>query len=162
MAKRPPRSKKLAHHESRHPDLRWPYLERILDRLTVGDTLNAICREYRETEPNFPSAATVRLWFVADQPAGFAHRYVRAREAQAEAWSDSILDLADATDRDTKTVTREDGSQYEVADHEWMNRSRLRVDTRKWLMAKLHPTRYGEKLELSGNAERPLTIRFEE
>lgn len=156
------RNRRRALDATANPALRWPDLEIVLTRLAAGDTLNAICREERTRRPDFPAPATVRLWYVADQPAGFAARYVRARESQAEAWSDSILDLADESSRDTKVVTRDDGSEYEVADHEWMNRSKLRVDTRKWLMAKLHPTRYGDSMELRGNPTTPLVVRFEE
>ena len=38
-----------------------------------------------------------------------------------------------------------------------VQRDRLRVDTRKWLMSKLHPERYGDKtkLEHSGRVETP-------
>ena len=133
----------------------------VLTRLSQGDTLTAICHEEREKNSDFPSDTTVRLWYIADEPAGFAPRYARAREAQAEAWSDAIVAIADDGSRDTKVITRKDGTEDEVADYEWMNRSRLRVDTRKWLMAKLHPTRYGDSLELRGNAAAPLVIQFE-
>ena len=46
-----------------------------------------------------------------------------------------------------------DDSTREVADNEWINRSRLRVDTRKWLMGKLAPKKYGDKVqqEISGD-----------
>lgn len=37
-------------------------------------------------------------------------------------------------------------------------RARLRVDTRKWLMSKMAPKKYGDKLELAGDAKAPLTV----
>lgn len=70
------------------------------------------------------------------------------------AWAEDIVHIADESRHDT--VETETG---EHADNEWIARSRLRVDTRKWLLSKLLPKQYGEKLAL-GQAEDlgPLTI----
>jgi hypothetical protein len=35
----------------------------------------------------------------------------------------------------------------------------LRVDTRKWLLSKMAPKKYGDKLELTGDDKSPLTIQ---
>lgn len=113
----------------------------ILERVSGGETLRAVCRDLK-TVPE----STFRLWVVYDHD-GLAAQYARARQAQAESWSDEILDIADDGSRDTTTKTGRDGEQIEVCDHEWINRSRLKVDTRKWLMAKLHPKAYGDKVE---------------
>jgi len=48
------------------------------------------------------------------------------------------------------TITKGDET-YNVEDREVTNRSRLRVDSRKWLASKLNPKKYGDKLELDGN-----------
>ena len=47
---------------------------------------------------------------------------------------------------------RADGSIEDVLDAEHVQRSRLRIDTRKWMAGKLAPKKYGEKIEyeLSG------------
>jgi hypothetical protein len=39
-----------------------------------------------------------------------------------------------------------DGSTTEVENHEAINRSRLRVDTRKWLIARMAPKKYGDRV----------------
>ena len=66
--------------------------------------------------------------------------YDEAREMQAESYADDIIDISDETMHDFKT--KENGD--EVPDHEVINRSRLRVDSRKWLSAKWAPRRYGD------------------
>jgi hypothetical protein len=69
-----------------------------------------------------------------------------------EAMAADILEIADETGRDTKFVGENDTP---VPDNEWISRSKLRVDTRKWLMSKLAPKKYGEKqqVELSGSVD---------
>lgn len=108
----------------------------ICERLAEGESLRAICRD-----DAMPSAVTVFKWL--SQNADFAKRYAHAREMQAEAMADQILEIADETAFDT--VMGENGPK---ADNEWIARSRLRVDARKWLAAKMAPKKYGEKVEL--------------
>lgn len=84
--------------------------------------------------------------------------YARAREQQMEAMAEETLDIADETNRDTIIKKGKDGSEYEAPDAEWIARSKLRVDTRKWLMSKLAPKKYGDKItnELTGPNGQPL------
>lgn len=82
--------------------------------------------------------------------ADFRQQYVRAREDQAELMLDEIIEIADDTSADTITKEDGDGNSYEVANTEWINRSRVRIDARKWAMSKLAPKKYGDKLELGG------------
>lgn len=95
----------------------------------------------------------VMRW-LSEQPA-FRDQYARAREAQADYWAEEIVDIADDGTNDYVEKERSDGSTYEAVDQEHINRSRLRVDTRKWLMARMAPKKYGDKIqqELSGSLE---------
>jgi hypothetical protein len=63
-----------------------------------------------------------------------------------EVMSQEIIDIADESANDTQF----DDVGNPRQNSEWINRSRLRVDTRKWLMSKLAPKKYGEKQEISG------------
>ena len=44
------------------------------------------------------------------------------------------------------TRRADDGGAIVVADHEHIQRSKLRVDTRKWAMARMAPKRYGDRI----------------
>jgi|SRR6185437_37721 len=77
----------------------------------------------------------------------FADKYARAKENQQELAAEEILEIADDSSRDTKTIKR-GKEEFEVENSEWINRSRLRVETRKWLMSKLAPKKYGDKLAM--------------
>jgi len=74
----------------------------------------------------------------------FQDKYAQAREAQADYLLEELLDIAD----DKSGDTYEDAKGNIKVDHENINRSRLRVDTRKWVIAKLAPKKYGDRVAL--------------
>jgi hypothetical protein len=123
------------------------YTEEIAEQIceliaTSSKGLNVICRE---TE-NLPAPSTVYKW-LSEQPE-FSERYARAREIQADLLADEIIEIADDTSNDTLVS---DTGEY--ANKEWINRSRLRVDARKWKASKLAPKKYGDKVDVTSNGE---------
>ncbi len=83
-------------------------------------------------------------------------KYARASKLRADAMFEEILEIADDGRRDyTETA---DGR--EVPDHDHIQRSKLRVDSRKWMLAKMMPKKYGDKVEhaIGGNGE-PVLIQ---
>jgi len=113
--------------------------DRICNRLIEGDSINHISQA-----DDIPSQYTIYKW-LNDFPE-FAKKYAHARELQAERMLEEIFAIADETSNDTITVMRGE-METEVANNEWINRSRLRVDTRKWAMSKLAPKKYGERVQ---------------
>jgi hypothetical protein len=89
-------------------------------------------------------------WLDAD--AKLAERYAHAREDLIERIASEILELSDEEVPETG-----DGKR----DWQAIQQRKLQVDSRKWLLSKLAPKRYGEKLELSGDPESPLVQRIE-
>ena len=73
----------------------------------------------------------------------FASQYARAREDQAEFYLDEIIAISDESAQDK--IANEDGT--ERTDSEAIQRSKLKVDTRKWVMSKLAPKKYGDKIQ---------------
>ncbi len=106
----------------------------ICAELSAGKSLKQICGEDR-----YPSEYAVYSW-LAKYP-DFQKKYSCAREHWANAEFENILAIADDSTNDT--VLGEDGE--ERPNHEWITRSRLRVDTRKWALARMNPRKYGEK-----------------
>jgi hypothetical protein len=107
----------------------------ICDRLADGQTLSQICRD-----PEMPDRETVKRWTRNDD--GRRRQYDMARQDGMDALADTIVDISWDTSNDTTTTER--GTA--VANHEWIARSRLKVDTIKFLMSKINPARYGDKL----------------
>lgn len=90
----------------------------------------------------------------------FSDKYARARETQAEYLADEILEIADDGSKDTKTIKK--GNEFvEVENTEWTNRSKLRVDARKWVASKLKPKKYGDKLDMTTDGEKINNVKVE-
>ncbi len=104
----------------------------IMGRIAEGMSLKRTC------EPaHLPCIATVYTWFKTQ--AGFLEAYMRAKEDAADAMAEEILDIADDTLEDVQ-------------------RSRLKVDARKWIAAKLKPKKYGDRI----HTEHSGTLKLED
>jgi hypothetical protein len=73
----------------------------------------------------------------------FLEQYVRAKEIGADAMAEEILDIADDGTNDWMEINRGNYTSW-VTNGEAMQRSKLRVDTRRWLMSKLQPKKYAD------------------
>jgi hypothetical protein len=76
----------------------------------------------------------------------FRQQYAHARDAQADALFEEAFDIADDGSNDWMKREGKDGSLSWVENGESIQRSRLRVDLRKWAAGKLAPKKYGEKV----------------
>lgn len=119
----------------------------ICERIAGGEFLAHICDSH-----GMPSQTTFRRWKNSSDELRLA--YARAREDRIDAWADDMVMIADDGSRDY--MASDDGALVPNQDH--IQRSRLRIDTRKWIMSKHAPREYGDKtaLELSGADGAPL------
>src|ERR1043165_3321156 len=122
----------------------------ICQRLSQGESLRAICRD-----DEMPSKTSVLRWLDTNEE--FRAQYARAREAQADFYAEEIIEISDDGTNDwmARRSEAQKGAGIEngwVVNGEHVQRSRLRVDARKWFASKVAPKKYGEKLvqELSG------------
>jgi hypothetical protein len=106
----------------------------ICERMAEGKGLRKIC-----SDPDMPSRSTILRWIENDT--GRQTKYQRAREALMDWYAEEILDIA----FDDKGDIISDGGKI-LGNHAAVQRARLKVDTLKWTMSKLHPKRYGDKL----------------
>lgn len=135
---------------------------RVCGLISEGLSLRKI-----EAKEGMPTKSAVMSWLLQGeaykangQPthpkALFLDQYARAREVQADSFADDIITIAD----DSQYDQAYDESGKLVNNMEHIQRDRLRVDARKWLAGKLRPKKYGDKLEVGGDPERPLQHTF--
>jgi len=98
--------------------------------------LSHICKE----NPDFPCRDTIHEWVISNKI--FSDKYARAKELQGELMVDEMIAIAD----DGRNDTYEDEDGRIRTDHDVISRSKLRVDTRKWIASKLLPKKYGDKI----------------
>jgi len=119
----------------------------LCEYLSSGMSLRKACEH-----ENMPSAKTVFKW-LRDYPE-FLQQYTLAKQEAADAMVDDMLEIADDGRNDFMELNDPDNPAYKV-NGEHINRSRLRVETRKWIAAKLKPKVYGDRqaLEHSGSID---------
>ena len=124
-----------------------PLGKAICKMLSEGMSLRAICRR-----PRMPHERTVRGWAL-DPKHPFSPQYDRARLIAYHGLGDELLEIADDSSNDWAERQNRDGSTNSVIDHDNIARARLRIDARKWFLAKMLPKIYGDKLEAATSKE---------
>jgi hypothetical protein len=109
------------------PKFSQELFDTICQRIAKGESLRKICED-----ADMPTRNNFEAW--AESTDDLRGQYARAREARAEHIFDEMLGIADDEAKDPQ-------------------RDRLRIDTRKWMLSKMAPKKYGDKLELGGTGE---------
>lgn len=101
-----------------------------------------LCKENQ----HWPCQDTLFVWLKSNPE--FSEQYAQAKRCQIEVFIDEILEIADDSSQDE--VINEQGGI--ICNSEFIARSRLRIDTRKWLASKLVPKTYGLQQKNSNEA----------
>lgn len=127
----------------RKPVITLKTFNKILEQMYNGKALNKVLRD-----DGMPSRSGFYKWLNNQEPK-IADMYALAKEAQADYWIDECLEIADDGKNDTYT---DDDGQVRT-DYDVVHRSRLRVDTRKWIAG-----RFDKRLQDGGAPRKPETI----
>ncbi len=111
----------------------------ICERLANGESMRSVCRD-----ESTPAMTTIFRWLRENEL--FKQQYDIAVEERTEAMAEDILDIADNGTNDWMEQNGEGNDGYRL-NGEALQRSRLRVDTRKWHMSKMKPKKYGDKIQ---------------
>lgn len=116
----------------------------ILDKISIdGCSVRSILDKDRD-KTKLPSRRVFNDWLRNDDV--LSTHYARVCEARAESLFEEILEIADDSTMDKKNIKGED-----VVDTEVVQRSRLRIDARKWVLSKMQPKKYGDKIDMTTN-----------
>jgi hypothetical protein len=94
----------------------------------------------------FPAPSSIYLWL--DLYPSFSELYTRCKQAQADRMAESCLDIADDSSADG--IESKHGL---IENREFTSRSKLRVETRMWLMERLAPRKYGKMVDKEQDKE---------
>lgn len=129
--------------------------EVICERITQGQSTAEVTRD-----PAMPKWGTLAKWRREHED--FNRRYVIARQSCCELWVDEIIDIADDATNDYVARIDAKGKTRIVFDRESFERSRLRVDSRKWTASKLLRHVYGDKSEVELRTPDGINVKVEE
>lgn len=121
---------------------------------TSSKGLRTICSE------NDIDTSTLLKWLRENEE--FSIQYARAKELQADYLVEEMVEIADDGSNDYMKIVKGD-MEYNVEDREVTSRSKLRVDTRKWIAAKLAPKKYSDKMDVTSGGEKltaPIIIEW--
>lgn len=118
----------------------------ICEKLSEGVSLRTVC-----LDEDMPDARTVFRWLRTNEQ--FCQQYARAKQESADAMAEDVLDIADDGSNDWMEKQVSKGVFIDVPNNEVLQRSKLRVDTRKWLMSKMKPKKYGEKMDVTSDGK---------
>lgn len=109
--------------------------DRICERMAEGESLRAICKAAA-----MPNKRTVMRWIEGDE--ALQAQYSQAQQMRAEHYFDEIVDIADSKADPQKT--------------------RVQIDARKWVLARMNPKKYGDKFtqELTGEGGGAISIKI--
>lgn len=130
----------------------------ICQYVAEGESMRTIAKR-----KGTPAISTIFKWLRENEE--FSKQYARAKEDAADALVEDILDIADNGTNDYIKKLNKDGAVVGyLVNGEAIQRSRVRIDTRKWLAMKLKPKKYGDRLavESNGKTEHTVTHKLEE
>lgn len=114
----------------------------VCERVATGTLgLAKLC----EIHADLPSKFTINLWRY--KYSEFSTQYAQAKLKQADLLAEEMLDIADDGSNDWMESFGEEGEISWKLNGEHVQRSRLRIDTRKFLASKLLPKQYGQHAE---------------
>ena len=108
----------------------------VCESLAQGNSLRKTCRK-----KELPSRYTVMNWLVDSNKKEFFNQYAQARKIGSDVIFDELIELAD-----------------KCKDPILAQLLKIRIDTRKWCLARQQPRKYGDKIqqEITGKDGGPI------
>ena len=137
----------IQHAQDRKPGKEFTYtrevFEAIIARVATGESVRSICKD-----EGMPTRDTFFVWLYRDPT--LADQYAHAKAISAYADEDELNEISDDGTNDWMEKRNKDGEiiGYQL-NAEAVQRSRLRVETRRWLMERRMPTRFGQKVDVN-------------
>lgn len=113
--------------------------DNILEDIEQGKSLRQVLRN-----ENKPSSRTFFKWLDNDE--NKVKRYARACSLRADSMFDDMIDISDTTEEGT-TITESDKGIF-TNTGDMIQHRRLKIDTRKWILSKMNPKKYGDSKQI--------------
>lgn len=122
--------------------------DRLFAAMATGSTITKFCRENPDV-----TLGQIVMWESRNEE--FRERIARARELQTRAWADELVSMSE--DPPMVTVPGRHGD-YQAVDSGAVQLRKLRADNLKWLMARLSPKDFGDRLQHTGADGGPMQV----
>ena len=124
-----------------------PIIEKVCKILSEGNSLVSVFRD------NDLGIKKSKFYQLLNEHEDFVDKYARACEDRSDLLFEEILDIADENEADAYI----DNGEAKI-DGNTVQRSRLKIESRKWMLGKMNPKKYGERIQQDVNihTEQPL------
>ena len=122
--------------------------DQICERVTQGESITAICK------PASEMLSKKKFYELLNNDEEKRNQYARACEARAEHIFEQVMVIADATQDD---IIKDPDTGFDIVNHNVIQRDRLRVDARKWILSKMNPKKYGDKIQQEHSGDLGIT-----
>lgn len=141
-AKKPVKAKAKATKVVKEKDYSADF-EYICLAIEQGQALRNVCKSFMSTKKFFE---------LLDGSEELRKRYARACESRADEIFEDILEIADESNAD---LTVFEGKL--IVNGDAVQRSKLKIEARKWILSKMSPKKYGDKIEVDANVKAEIT-----
>jgi hypothetical protein len=112
---------------------------KICQRIADGESIRGIC-----SAAEMPGTTTVFRWIASGKCEGFREQYEASVQIRLETLGDALIELADAP------IERNAAGAIDSAA---VQMRRLQIETRRWILSKLLPRKYGDRMGLDHQGE---------
>ena len=120
----------------------------------ISDICNRVIDEKisfnKAVEESEISFVTFFQWMIKSDTLKELYNY--AREVRSDVLFEEIIEIADTPFEGTKTKDTPKGVIIETGD--MTEHRKLQIDARKWVVAKMQPKKYGDKLDVTTGGEK--------
>jgi hypothetical protein len=120
--------------------------DNICTLIAQGNSMRSIC-ERKE----MPEMQTIWRWLREYKL--FSEQYAKATIDRTESQLEELNNLGDTSIDEAKLADPKSANAIVQA-------YKLKADNMKWVMSKMKPKKYGDKLELGGDQDNPITIEL--
>jgi hypothetical protein len=114
--------------------------DKVCQQIANGLSMRSVC-----APDEMPDMSTVFRWLRTDEE--FCKQYARATEERTEAQNEMLLELGDEAQELAQNVDPKAANAVVSA-------VKLKADNLKWVMSKMKPKKYGDKLDLTSGGEK--------
>jgi len=115
----------------------------IIEQIQAGASVKSIL-----DNPDYPSRTTFYSWI--NKNPDFIELYKTATEIRADGIFDDMLVIADDRSQDRFLDAQGNYQQSMTA----VNRARVQLDTRKWVLGRMNPRKYSDKIDITSGGDK--------
>lgn len=127
--------------------------DKICAEIADGRSLSSVCKDEGMPHREY-------FWKWKREHPELQKQYDNAVKERVALFAEELIDICDDGTNDWVESNDPENPGYKF-NKEHFQRSRLRIDTRKWLLAKMHPKQYGDKVDLTHASPDGGPVRFQ-